>query len=116
MAQNANSLANLTPWPKGRSGNPAGRPPIDKDIQEFIEIPMDEDEDYGGGTRKQAILEKVFQTALGFGTNNLKACEILLNRACGRVPVIINHQIVQETEEKDVTSAPETTSNENNTN
>gem|GEM_PF-1373169 len=103
MPYNSKSLANLTPWSKGQSGNPAGHVPVDKDVLEFMSTLMDEDEDYGGGTRKRAILERMFMLALGHGTNNLKACEILLNRVCGRVPLTINHVLGQGTQDEEKT-------------
>lgn len=64
---------------KGQSGNPAGRPKQLPELDRLIADIMGEEKD--GMTAADAILRKVRQMAV---SGNLRAAEVLLDRAYGK--------------------------------
>jgi hypothetical protein len=73
---------NLKPFKKGQSGNPDGRPPIVKDLKEFLQKrisdPALQDPEI---INLEAIANKLVQLAL---KGNLKAIELIFNYAYGK--------------------------------
>jgi hypothetical protein len=65
---------------KGKSGNPKGRPKKIPELDKLLADVMGEEKD--GMTAAEAILKKLRQMATG---GNLRAAEILLDRAYGKV-------------------------------
>lgn len=63
---------------KGVSGNPKGRPKAKPDLEDLLCEVLGEEKD--GITAMQAILMKLRQQATG---GNIKAAEVLMNRAYG---------------------------------
>ena len=69
---NPNSIANLKPWEKGVSGNPAGRPPMNKKFIQALKaygqstwrdklLPHEDN----GKTYNQLVIEKIWNRAKG---------------------------------------------------
>ena len=77
---------NLTPFPKGVSGNPNGRPrklpKIDDLLSDILGAEDDKD------SEAYAILHSLMKQAKG---GNVKAAEILLDRAYGKAKQSIDH-------------------------
>ena len=77
---------NLTPFPKGVSGNPNGRPrklpKIDDLLSDILGAEDDKD------SEAYAILHSLVKQAKG---GNVKAAEILLDRAYGKAKQSIDH-------------------------
>jgi hypothetical protein len=73
---------NLIPFQKGQSGNPAGRPPIVKELKTFLMDKLsDPDQRKEGSTHLEAIAEKLFEMGK---KGNLKAIELIFNYAYGK--------------------------------
>jgi len=89
---------NLKPFPKGQSGNPNGRPKklpkIDDLLQDILGSQEDKD------SEAHAILSSLVQQAK---KGNVKAAEILLDRAYGKAQLKIDHSST------DGTMTPKTT-------
>lgn len=89
---------NLKPFPKGTSGNPNGRPKklpkIDDLLQDILGSQDDRD------SEAHAILMGLVKQAK---SGNVKAAEILLDRAYGKAQQFIDHS------SKDGTMTPKTT-------
>ena len=77
---NPKSLANLTPFPKGTSGNPDGRPgkyvKLAKALKAYGEKPSD---DWGNTTNKESVLERIWFEA---GMGNIQHIKILAELGC----------------------------------
>ena len=73
---------NLKPFKKGQSGNPEGRPPIVKELREFLQEKLSEpDPQKAGKTNLEALAERLFQMGQ---KGNLKAIELVFNYAYGK--------------------------------
>lgn len=85
------SLANLKNWPKGVSGNPAGRPKLPfRKLKEIAEEILNEPDE----ATKQSKLEKVLRTWLQMAEDgDLKAGEMLFDRAYGKPVQHIESQV-----------------------
>lgn len=70
---------NLKPFKKGQSGNPNGRPKKLPEVDKLLADILSEEKD--GITAAEAILKKLRQMA---ARGNLRAAEILLDRAYGK--------------------------------
>ncbi len=71
---------------KGKSGNPKGRPPKLPKLDDLLAQILGEEKD--GQTATEAILKRIrLQATQG----NLKAAEILLDRAYGKAKLPIEH-------------------------
>lgn len=74
-----NRLSNLTPFKKGQSGNPNGRP---KKLPKLDELMADVlGNETKGVTAARSILEKLIQKAK---RGDVRAAEIILDRAYGK--------------------------------
>ncbi len=82
--------ANLKPFVKGKSGNPKGRPRM-PDIREAMAALLADEKN--GKTALDAILARLRQMAVD---GNLKAAEMLLNRAYGQPKQQIDHTTAGE--------------------
>jgi len=89
---------NLKPFPKGVSGNPAGRPKKLPKIDDLLQDILGSEEDKD--SEAHAILMSLVKQAKG---GNVKAAEILLDRAYGKAQQYIDHS------SKDGTMTPKTT-------
>lgn len=79
-------LENLRPWPKGVSGNPAGRPKdtlLAQELREFLAGPLSA-EQYGRLVK--VIVRKVFERAIN---GDVRASIEIRCRTRGRVPRIV---------------------------
>lgn len=74
-----NPIPNNKPFPKGVSGNPAGRPKKLPELDKLLADVLGEEKD--GITAAEAILKKLRQMA---AQGNLRAAEILLDRGYGK--------------------------------
>lgn len=79
-----NPIPNSKPWPKGVSGNPAGRPKKIPNLDMLLADILSED--IKGEEAAKAILKKLRSNAL---KGNVKATEVLLDRAYGKAKQII---------------------------
>lgn len=77
---------NLTPFPKGVSGNPNGRPRKLPKIDDLLSDILGAEED--NASEAYAILHSLVKQAKG---GNVKAAEILLDRAYGKAKQTIDH-------------------------
>ena len=82
MARKA-TIANLQPFKKGQSGNPNGRPKKLPEIDKLLADVLGEEKD--GMTAADAILRKLRAMA---ASGNIRAAEILLDRAYGKAKQI----------------------------
>ena len=82
--------ANLKPFVKGQSGNPKGRPKM-PDIRDAMTALLADEKN--GKTALDSILTRLKQMALD---GNLKAAEMLLNRAYGQPKQQIDHTTAGE--------------------
>ena len=77
---NPRSLANLTPFQKGTSGNPDGRPgkyvKLAKALKAYGEKPS---EGWGNTTNKETVLERIWFEA---GMGNIQHIKILAELGC----------------------------------
>ena len=77
---NPKSLANLTPFPKGTSGNPDGRPgkyaKLAKALKAYGEKPSD---GWGNTTNKETVLERIWFEA---GMGSIQHIKILAELGC----------------------------------
>jgi len=73
------NIENLKPFEKGQSGNPAGRPKKLPELDKLLADVLGEEKD--GISAADAILKKLRQMAT---QGNLRAAEILLDRAYGK--------------------------------
>ena len=78
MARKA-TIANLQPFKKGQSGNPNGRPKKLPELDKLLADVLGEEKD--GVTAADAILRKLRAMA---ASGNIRAAEILLDRAYGK--------------------------------
>lgn len=74
------------PFPKGKSGNPNGRPKKLPEIDKLLADVLGEEKD--GVTAADAILRKLRAMA---ASGNIRAAEILLDRAYGKAKQQIEH-------------------------
>ena len=78
--KNPKSLANLTPFPKGTSGNPDGRPgkyvKLAKALKAYGENPS---EGWMNTTNKETVLERIWFEA---GMGNIQHIKILAELGC----------------------------------
>ena len=88
--KNTDRTANLKPFVKGKSGNPKGRPKMPDIREAMIQLLADEK---NGKTALDSILTRLKQMALD---GNLKAAEMLLNRAYGQPKQQIDHTTAGE--------------------
>lgn len=77
---------NLTPFPKGVSGNPNGRPRKLPKIDDLLSEILGSEDD--ANSEAYAILHNLVKQAKG---GNVKAAEILLDRAYGKAKQSIDH-------------------------
>lgn len=75
--------SNLKPFPKGVSGNPAGRPKKKQSLDKYLDEALLEGEATDGRSNIQAILDRLVSQAKA---GNTKAAEMLLDRYFGKVP------------------------------
>jgi len=80
MANNPRHKENLKNFPKGKSGNPNGRPPKLPQLDELMAEVLGEEKD--GKSAAQAILSALRAKA---AKGDVRAAELLLNRAYGKV-------------------------------
>jgi hypothetical protein len=77
------SLANLTPFPKGVSGNPIGRPFKHEKLKRILNVYGDEDTfsymDKPLGTRRNRVLEQIWQEAMN---GDMRFVQLLANLGC----------------------------------
>ena len=79
-------LENLRPWPKGVSGNPAGRPKdtlLMLELRKFLAGPLSAEE---YSKLVKVIVRKVFERAVN---GDVRACIEIRCRTQGRVPRIV---------------------------
>ena len=82
MANNPRNRENLRNFKKGQSGNPKGRPPIVKDLREFIKEKLAGETTSGSGvTKLEAITTKLLHMA---NSGNMKAMELALAYGYGK--------------------------------
>ena len=75
-----NNSENLTPWKKGQSGNPNGRPKKDRCISDILrEHGFDMQEDKR--TNLKLIVDKLYEKAIG---GDLKAIDMIFDRLEGK--------------------------------
>jgi hypothetical protein len=74
-----NPIPNSKPFPKGKSGNPNGRPKKLPELDKLLADVLGEEKD--GVTAADAILRKLRAMA---AQGNIRAAEILLDRAYGK--------------------------------
>lgn len=86
MANNPNHLNNLVPFNKGQSGNPAGRPKMPT-LKDMIE-------DFGADEMREVFAALYKQAKKG----NVRAAELLIERAYGKVKQELIHDIEAPTE------------------
>jgi hypothetical protein len=77
---------NLKPFKKGQSGNPAGRPPKLPHLDKLLDEVLGEEKD--GVTAAKAILAALRAKA---AKGDVRAAEILLDRAYGKAKQQIDH-------------------------
>lgn len=85
MARKA-TIKNLQPFKKGQSGNPKGRPKKLPEIDKLLADVLGEEKD--GVTAADAILRKLRAMA---AQGNIRAAEILLDRAYGKAKQAVDH-------------------------
>lgn len=90
MAKKGGNPANLTPFQKGESGNPNGRPRKLPNLDVLLADVLGEEKD--GVSAAQAILMRLRATASGGNTQTaIRAAEILLDRGYGKPKQHIAH-------------------------
>lgn len=87
MANNPNANANLKPFPKGKSGNPLGKPKKLPELDALLTEILGAPEDIKSGAH--AILKAMLTKAK---RGDVKAADLLLNRAYGKVADKLNIQ------------------------
>jgi hypothetical protein len=114
----ARSIANLKPWPRGRSGNKAGRPkqagPTMRDWQEFaLEYPTGEAVGKEGSplpTRDDTVMRTLYLIAIDRKHRDcVRAIIVWLERTRGKTPdrIDVGGKINVENEENPITTALE---------
>ena len=90
MAQKgkSNNPQNLKPFPKGVSGNPNGRPKKLPELDKLLADILGEEKD--GRTAAEAILSALRAKA---AKGDIRAAEVLLDRAYGKAKQTINNNI-----------------------
>ena len=78
--RNNSGVENLTPWKKGQSGNPKGRPRHDKCITDLLKLKGDEIKK-DGRTKLQAVIETLYARAQ---EGDLKAIDMIFDRVEGK--------------------------------
>ena len=71
------------PFKKGQSGNPKGRPKEIPDLKEVLNEVLGDEKD--GITAMTAIFMKLRQTAMQNNMTGIRAAELLIERAYGKV-------------------------------
>ena len=79
------TIKNLKPFPKGKSGNPKGRPRKLPALDTLMAEILGEEKD--GMTAAQAILAKLRQKAV---SGDIRAAEVLLDRGYGKAKETID--------------------------
>lgn len=77
---------NLKPFPKGKSGNPNGRPKKIPELDKLLADVLGDEKD--GITAAQAILMALRKKA---ASGDVRAAEVLLERAYGKAKQQIDH-------------------------
>jgi hypothetical protein len=78
-AKQPNPIKGNTPWPKGQSGNPKGRPPKLPGLDLLLASVMGEEEN--GVSAAETVLRAMLAKAAG---GDVRAAEVLLDRAYGK--------------------------------
>jgi hypothetical protein len=85
LPEKRGGASNLTPWKKGQTGNPGGRKkyqPITEAIRSELEREMPGAD---GKTVAQALAKRLIAIAAGKGKDAIRALEVILERAEGKV-------------------------------
>ena len=77
---NNSGAENLTPWKKGQSGNPNGRPRHDRCITDLLKLKGEEVES-DGKTKLQAVIDRLYMKAQ---EGDLKAIDMIFDRQEGK--------------------------------
>ena len=86
VVKQPNPIPNSKPFKKGQSGNPNGRPKKLPELDKLLADVLGEEKD--GVTAADAILRKLRAMA---AQGNLRAAEILLDRAYGKAKQQLEH-------------------------
>ena len=107
----ANPIDNLTPWKKGQSGNPGGRPKGKLNLNAMLEKFMENEIDTPKGKKQAAelFIEGLFKNAL---KGNSTAINQIIDRLAGKVKDQIKQDIkmdgviFSDAEKTDTDNAP----------
>lgn len=87
-----NPIPNSKPFKKGQSGNPKGRPKKLPELDKLLADVLGEEKD--GVTAADAILRKLRAMA---ASGNIRAAEILLDRAYGKAKQTVDMEVTMPT-------------------
>jgi hypothetical protein len=88
------------PFPKGKSGNPKGRPRTGLAAAELVRRVGDERDGRTGLTRLEAMVRHLFKTAKGNGPTAVRAANTLLDRGWGKPIQTIEGEVTSVTPEE----------------